>query len=119
MIQQNFRNIHFWEVIHPAVKVSVGLMDKDFANETTLEHFGEKTGFNLRYIHRVFSEQMHIYPIHYLNRTRLSHALRLLRETSDTVELIAEQCGFSGASYFSQSFRLPFGMLPSEYQKEG
>ena len=72
-----------------------------------------------RYVRRVF-ECSHENVSRYVLRRRLElSALKLLdpdfREL--TILTIALDCGFSGAAYFSRSFRRRFGMMPSAYRR--
>lgn len=53
----------------------------------------------------------------YINRIRLEHATRLLKQHSNyTVTSIAEACGFSNVRTFHRLFREAFGMTPAEYR---
>jgi AraC family transcriptional regulator of arabinose operon len=49
---------------------------------------------------------------------RLRHATRLLEHSSQSIEAIAQQAGFSSASYFSRLFRQRFGMSPRAYRQQ-
>ncbi|MDM5337395.1 AraC family transcriptional regulator [Fictibacillus enclensis] len=54
----------------------------------------------------------------YLNTYRLEQARLLLLKTDKPVQSIAEQCGFSFVSYFSNSFKKTYGMSPLNYRKK-
>ena len=55
-------------------------------------------------------------PNEFITTIRLKHAAQLLKETSASVAVISEQCGFSSPSYFSKNFKKMFGKLPKEYR---
>ena len=40
----------------------------------------------------------------------------MLRETDKTTAEIAEDCGFTDASYFTKTFKTAFGETPKEYR---
>jgi LacI family transcriptional regulator len=50
-------------------------------------------------------------------RARLGHAKRLLRETSYTLDLVAEQSGFGAPQRFHAAFREAEGLSPGEWRK--
>jgi AraC-like DNA-binding protein len=69
--------------------------------------------FSLAQFRRVFHEWAGMSPHEFLQRERLNHARRLLENTSLSVEAIARQTGFSGASPFTRAFRQFVGMTPA------
>lgn len=54
----------------------------------------------------------------YVRVTRMEQAKSLLRNTSRTIQWIAEQCGYHDEKYFSRLFREQVGVLPSEYRQQ-
>lgn len=65
----------------------------------------------------VFKKYVNLTPIAYLNDYRLRKSLELLVKTDMTVCEICYEVGFSGASYFSETFKKVFGCTPIEYRK--
>lgn len=57
-------------------------------------------------------------PTLFIRRIRMERAARLLREGRLSIAEIAEQTGFSSASYFSRLFQETYGKKPSEYAKD-
>lgn len=53
----------------------------------------------------------------FINGYRVDHAARLLSETDEPVNLIAEMSGFASRAYFNEKFRERFKMTPSEFRK--
>jgi AraC-like DNA-binding protein len=46
----------------------------------------------------------------------MNRALALLRLTDKTIAEIAEECGFSDASYFTKSFKNIYSVTPKDYR---
>ena len=66
----------------------------------------------------MFERFLYTPPMKYLNEYRLKKSIELLRGTDMTITEIALACGFSGASYFAESFRRELGKSPGEYRKD-
>ena len=56
--------------------------------------------------------------LEYLNTYRLEQARILLLKTDQSIQLIAEQCGFSFGPYFSSAFKKVYGISPFNYRKK-
>lgn len=115
-IRNRERESRKMEALHPAVQKAVIWMNEHYRENMSLEQLGKITCFHPRYLHRVFSEQMKTTPLKYLQQIRLSRARLLLRDTAEPIKWIAEVCGFSSASYFTQSFHHEFGISPRDYR---
>jgi LacI family transcriptional regulator len=51
-----------------------------------------------------------------IQRVRLDHAKRMLRETELTIPQVAKASGYNSASYLTQVFRKEVGVTPSKYR---
>ncbi len=51
-----------------------------------------------------------------IQKMRMEHAVRRLRETGDAVAIIALDCGYADQSAFTRQFRQTAGLSPSEYR---
>lgn len=65
----------------------------------------------------IFKKYIYKTPIEYLTEFRLRKGLELLCNTDMTILEISYEVGFSGASYFSETFRKFYDCTPSEYRK--
>lgn len=52
-----------------------------------------------------------------VRRLRLAHARRLLRQTSDSIALIAQEVGYTNLSNFNRQFRAEHGTTPSDFRR--
>jgi AraC-like DNA-binding protein len=52
----------------------------------------------------------------YIISYRLKMAKKLLETTNRSAGEIAEECGFTDASYFAKTFKAAFGITPKEYR---
>lgn len=51
-----------------------------------------------------------------LKTLRLEHAVELLKDTTFSIDEIAEQCGFDDTGYFIKTFRLFYGSTPGAFR---
>jgi AraC-type DNA-binding domain-containing proteins len=65
----------------------------------------------------IFKHQLNQTPMYYLNRYRLEKSLGLMAQPELSITEIAYAVGFTGASYFAETFKKHFGLSPSEYRK--
>ena len=64
----------------------------------------------------IFKKYVGCTPNAFLTEFRLQKAVELLRETDMSITEIAYETGFSGASYFAETFKQKFGCSPREYR---
>lgn len=65
----------------------------------------------------LFRENMNQTPIEFLTYYRIHKGIELLKDDSLSVSEIALECGFYGASYFTETFRKIIGFSPRDYRK--
>ena len=57
-------------------------------------------------------------PVDYLRYYRIEKSLEILRGTDNTITEIAYETGFSGASYFAETFRKYIGCSPLQFREK-
>ena len=50
-------------------------------------------------------------------RTRIKNACALLLTNDESLEIVAEKCGFASGSYFSKVFKQRTGFSPRDFRK--
>ncbi len=73
--------------------------------------------FSESYFRKVFVEMKGISPLDYLHSIRIRHACRMLLNSTDTVRVIGEKCGYTSTTTFERNFRQRTGMLPSQWRE--
>ena len=77
----------------------------------------EAEGISLTSMRDSFSKIYGMPPIRYLTMLRLNASKKLLAETDQSIETIAQKCGFTDQFYFSRVFKRQCGVTPSEFRK--
>ncbi|OUS78465.1 hypothetical protein B1748_02405 [Paenibacillus sp. MY03] len=83
-----------------------------------LGQLSNELGIGASQLTRRFRQAYGQSPVEYLTSIRLQKARSLLVETDDTLEHIAEQCGYQNAFYFSRMFKSKCKINPSDYRKK-
>ena len=99
------------------VKKAVDYIEANYKEDITLECLSRLCGLSRSEFCRSFKSVMKRTPIEYLTGVRIRKSLPLLAGGEYSITEIAELCGFSGASYFSEMFRRHMSCSPSYYAK--
>ena len=86
------------------------------SDEISNTELGAIFGYHPFYISRMLKDRKGITLRQYVIAYRLKAAKRMLEVTGKTVNEIAEQLGFTDASYFTKVFKGEFGETPKEYR---
>ena len=68
---------------------------------------------------RLFRTYLDISPARYITERRLSRAAERLVHGDDSIEQIAEGCGYPNRHYFTRIFAQHFGLPPARYRQMG
>ena len=88
------------------------------ADEISNTEIGAIFGYHPFYVSRVLKEKKGITLRQYIINYRLKAAKRMLEHTKLSMAEIAEETGFTDASYFTKTFRQTFGMTPKEWRNK-
>ncbi|MCD7818482.1 MAG: helix-turn-helix domain-containing protein [Lachnospiraceae bacterium] len=75
-----------------------------------------ETKISSRYMSQIFKEKMGASLLSFINYVRIEHARELLKNTSMTVEEIAEATGYTNARTFRRNFLKTVGMTAAQYR---
>ncbi len=99
-----------------AVEQVLTYIKEHFSENMTNEDIGAFAGYHPNYINKLMLKSTGITLRQHIINTRIDMAKSLLQYSNNTIRDIAEQCGFSGAAYFSYRFRREMGVSPQEYR---
>lgn len=92
-------------------------IDSHLHDHITLDILADISHLNKFYLSHKFSEEFGVSLINYLLEQRLQNGIKLLRNTDLRISMIAQLCGFSSQSYFTQTFRKSIGISPVRYRE--
>ena len=85
--------------------------------KTSMEDVARAAGVSVRNLNHLFNQQVQMPPMRVLLDYRLDQACRLLRHSEESIEQIAEDCGFPNRYYFSRMLKQHRGTSPAAYRK--
>ncbi len=87
---------------------------RDLESPLSAEFVARHVGISVRQLERLFKTEVGASPSVFALRIRLAHARQRLLHSQEPVADIALQSGFVNRSHFARSFRLEFGVTPSD-----
>jgi len=110
-IDNSVKKIDFTEL-----KAMIGYIQENYSKKISLEEISKSGTVSRSKCCKLFKDKIQMSPIQYLNKFRLQRSMELLRENSLSIIEVAHECGFSGASYYTELFHREIGVTPSEFR---
>ena len=93
----------------------ISWLQSNFTESVNLDRLSEISGFNKKYLCRVFKEYTSKTVVDYINELRIENACLEMKSKSITES--AYDSGFNDLSYFCKVFKNQLGLTPGEYKK--
>lgn len=92
-------------------------LNEHLAENITLDDLAGQFFVSRAGLTRAFKNVTGTTVIQYLTVIRVRHACQLLRESEESVTVIADRCGFGNVTYFEKVFKRMKGSTPMQYRK--
>jgi len=102
---------------HPAVLTATELLDTAPEYPWSLPELADRVHISASYLCRLFTRELGISPLHYLERHRLELTAHLLLEGDMPMTQISATAGWSDSNYMTRRFRGSYGMSPTKYRE--
>ena len=96
------------------VRKTIQIIQLKYSEPLQVSFIADECGLNRSYLSRLFKDATGRSIQTYLMDYRMKNAIRLLKETNDSIQNIAFLVGYSDIFTFSRAFKKVFGMTPSE-----
>ena len=83
----------------------------------SVSDLSDRVGMNISSLSRTFKREMGYNLLDYINKTRIEAVMRLLIETDDTLESIAEHTGYMNVNTLIRNFKRYVGVTPGKYKQ--
>lgn len=104
-------------ITNESIDRAIRYMEEHITQNISLDELAHNINLSKFYFNRYFKKHMGMTPHQYFVNMRIQFAKRLLATTHDSVESIAEQCGFENVSNFIRIFKQRAGMTPTGFRK--
>jgi len=101
----------------PRIRDAVALLHDEHAQQWTLQSLASAVGMSRSALAENFRRTMGDTPLSYLRTVRIQRAMRLLTESSLTLEQVALAVGYGDAFGFSKAFKKAVGESPGEFRR--
>lgn len=104
-------------VNHPGLARSLRFMWEHCHEPIGVEDLARAASMSLRSFHDAFVENLGRSPGNELHRIRIERAKKLLSDSNEKLDAVAEQCGYQSGNSFWVAFKQATGISPKQYQK--
>jgi two-component system response regulator YesN len=115
LLEQIDEQSHFTD--HPVINKIIQYIRSHYHTAITLESMAKYSSMDKNYLSGLFKRKTDETLIHYVQKTRLEHAARLLANTDLSLGEIAERVGFASDNYFIKMFKRWYIVTPAEYKR--
>ena len=99
------------------VEKAMEFLQANLSRKINAEDAARAAGVSVRNLNHLFRSQVRMAPMSVLLNYRLDRACHLLRHTDQSIEQVAENCGFPNRYYFSRMLKQHRGISPAAYRK--
>lgn len=112
IFEENFMD--YSPIVQLAVKyIRTGVLE---GKGGSVKEFCAKNGMNPAYLGHIYKKETGFFFNDYLTQCRINRSVILLRNPNNKIKDIAEQVGFTSASYYVKCFREAKGVAPTKYR---
>ena len=90
----------------------IQLMERSIEEPVDMTDIADRVGISARHMERLFLDQIGTRPRAFYLRLRVAKARRMLRQTLNSVQHVALECGFTSTSHFCHAYKREFGLAP-------
>lgn len=105
------------ETDNPYVEKTLEITEKEYANKISVESIADQLGVSASYLSRKFKQTTGLTYLDFLNKYRVSQAIRLMETGQYKVYEISEKTGFSDYKHFNVVFKRYTNQSPTEFMK--
>lgn len=98
---------------NPEIRAAIEYMIENYFKEITLADVADAAGISPNYLSKLFKEYRNQTVMDFLERIRIEKALKLLKESNNSIKEIALQIGYRDPNYFSKVFKKVTNLSPT------
>ncbi len=102
---------------NPYVKKALEITEKEYAGKVSVENIADQLGVSASYLSRKFKQATGLTYLDFLNKYRVSQAVKLLETGQYKVYEVSEKTGFTDYKHFNAVFKRYTSQSPTEFMK--
>jgi LacI family transcriptional regulator len=102
---------------HPGVARSLRFLLDHYHELIGVDDLVKAAGMSRRCLHEAFLEHLGRPPGAEIHRIRMERAKKMILETDEKIEVIAEKCGYQSGNSFWVAFKQANGMSPKQFKR--
>ena len=91
-------------------------VEKHLLHPFRMRDLAKEAGISERSLFHLFARYLNTTPLQYIAERRIEYAKLLLRNYDTQIKMVAYECGYSDAHYFSRDFKKQTGLTPLAYR---
>ena len=99
------------------VKTMIGFIQSSFDERVSLQDICESGSMGKNKCTALFKKYTNMSPVDYLRHYRVEKSMEFLKHTDMTITEIAYATGFTGASYYAETFRKYVSCSPMQFRE--
>ncbi len=100
-----------------AIQKVYQIITQTYLSDIKLEELAQAVNLSVCHLARQYRRQFGVPPHEHLINLRIAKAKKLLLTTQQSIEQIAENCGFNSTSHFIRTFGQKVSSTPGQYRK--
>ena len=110
----NTETYHDSSTLPHVLQKALSYIRKNRKKKISVSTLATIAGVSQQHLIRLFNQHLKMTPVKYINRSKIFHAIDMLRYTEMSIKEIAYELGFDNPNYFSRLFTQEEGCSPSE-----
>lgn len=109
-------SINIYSEISKIAPKLLGYIEENYNKKLTLKQLSSKSFYNPTYFCTLFKEYTGKTLTEYITEKRIQAAIRLMKETSDSIEQVSKMVGYNDKKQFYKQFKTHTGVTPKQYR---
>lgn len=98
------------------VRRAVAIMEKTIADPLEIREIAEQLNITMRQLNKAFMDSLNDTPSDFYRDMRIRHAEWLLTNSSRSITLISQECGFADSAHLTRWFKRKYNESPKHYR---
>ncbi len=98
------------------VRRAVAIMEKTISSPLEIRDIADQLNITMRQLNKAFLDSLDVTPSDFYRDMRLRHAQWLLTNSSRSITLISQECGFADNAHLTRWFKRKFHESPKSYR---